>query len=86
MPKYDDLNAALDAANEVTNAGAAWVQSILDDIARTATDGLNAGQTANIEARLGTLVTNLRSAFQTPTAPVPELPAAPSMPGPFIVA
>jgi len=84
MTKYDDVATLIDDLDTTTNTLAASVQKLIDDINRTATDGLNGPQTENVLARLGALSTTLKAIGASADNPIPPAPPAPAtMPGPF---
>lgn len=85
MTKFDDVASALDAVDTATTALGARIQFLIDDINRTATDGLNGPQTENVLARLAAFKTNLDALGSNPSAPIPPAgPTPPAMPGPFV--
>jgi len=83
MTKYDDVGTILDDMDATTNTLAASVQKLIDDINKTATDGLNGAQTENVLARLAAFSTNLKAIGANADSPFPPPPTDVPMPGPF---
>lgn len=83
MARSDDINAAWTAVDEATTALGARVQALIDEINKTATEGLNGPQTEAVLARLAGLKTSLDGMGASPSNPIPEPPVEEPIPGPF---
>jgi hypothetical protein len=83
MTRAEEVAAAWAAVDTETNDMATRVQALIDEINRTATEGLNGPQTEAVLANLTGLVTRLSATGRNPTQPIPPpVPPVP-MPGPF---
>jgi len=84
MARSDEVLAAWAEVDTATTALGARVQVLIDDINRTATEGLNGPQTEAVLSRLVGLRDSLNGMGHNPAAPIPEPPPTEvPMPGPF---
>jgi len=84
MARSDEVTAAWSEVDAATNDLGARVQALIDDINRTATEGLNGPQTEAVLARLNALKGTLNAMGHNATAPIPPTPPEDApMPGPF---
>ena len=82
-PRSDDINAAWMQVDEATTALGSRVQALIDEINKTATEGLNGAQTEAVLARLEGLKNSLNGMGHNPSEPIPEPPVEEPIPGPF---
>jgi len=84
MARSDEVVAAWAAVDAATNALGVRVQTLIDQINRTATEGLDGPQTEAVLANLASLKSVLDAMGSNPTTPIPApTPTPPSIPGPF---
>lgn len=80
MTKIDDVNTLLTKIDDETNAVAAEVTALKDQIANSG--GLSAADADGVVARLGAISDRLTGIGADPSNPVPEAPPAePGAPG-----
>jgi len=80
---YENVQEAWKAVDTATSALGARVQTLIDQINKTATDGLDGPQTEAVLANLAGLKTVLEAMGHNPSNPIPPTPNFPSVPGPF---
>lgn len=77
------INAAWGEVDAATTALGARVQKLIDEINKTAAEGLTGPQTEAVLTRLGGLKDSLTAMGHNPAAPIPEPTPEPAIPGPF---
>jgi hypothetical protein len=83
MTRAEEIQAAWAQVDAATTELAGRVQVLIDQINKTATEGLNGPQTEAVLANLTGLVTVLNAMGANPSAPLPTPPAPVAIPGPF---
>lgn len=78
MTRAEDVNAAWAAVDAATNALATRVQTLIDQINRTANEGLDGPQTEAVLAHLGSLKSALDAMGSSPVQPIPAPTPAPA--------
>lgn len=79
MTKIDDVNALLTKIDDETNAVAAEVTALKDQIANSG--GISAADADTVVAKLGAISDRLTGIGADPANPVPEAPLATGEPG-----
>jgi len=81
---FESVTAAIAAVDEATTALGLRVQDLIDQINKTATEGLNGPQTEGVLAHLASWKATLDAMGSNPTNPLPTPPPVPgALPGPF---